>query len=85
MPPSGNETSAGVDDTLSDSDIALLCDIGGSFLSALGAEKLARLRRLIERGFVEQASSAGGTPARYQLTAKATHALAERGVGLNES
>jgi hypothetical protein len=84
MPPTGNEAHAGADAELSDSDISLLCDIGDSFPVTLSAEKLARLKRLIDRGFVEQASAAQA-PAKYQLTAKATKILAERGVGLNEA
>jgi hypothetical protein len=84
MPPTGNEAHAGADAELSDSDISLLCDIGDSFPAKLSAEKRARLERLIERGFVEQASAAR-EPAKYQLTAKATKILTERGVGLDEA
>ena len=84
MPPTGNEAHADADAELSDSDISLLCDIGGSFAGTPSAEKLARLQRLIERGFVEPAG-ADKAPARYQLTTKATKILTERGVGLNEA
>jgi hypothetical protein len=82
MPPTGNE-HAGADSELSDSDIALLCDVGDSFPKPTG-EKLLRLERLIARGFVE-AAPAHKAPAKYQLTAKATEILTERGVGLNEA
>jgi hypothetical protein len=70
------------DAELSDADISLLCDIGDSFPATPSAEKLAQLKRLIERGFVEPAAK---PPAKYQLTAKATKILTERGVGLNEA
>ena len=82
MPPIGNE-HAGADTELSDAEIALLCDIGDSFPKPTG-EKAARLERLIARGFVE-AAPAHKSPAKYQLTAKATQILTERGVGLNEA
>jgi hypothetical protein len=82
MPPTGNE-DAGADE-LSDSDIALLCDIGGSLAATPNAEKRARLERLLARGFLEPAS-ADKAPAKYQLTGKAMKALTDRGVGLNEA
>jgi hypothetical protein len=84
MPPTGNEAPAGADAELSDSDISLLCDIGDTFPATPSAEKLARLMRLIERGFVEPAVAAKA-PSKYQLTAKATKILSERGVGLDEA
>jgi hypothetical protein len=71
-------------ESLSDSDISLLCDIGDAFPDTLTAEKRARLERLIARGFVE-AAPANKAPAKYQLTPKATKILTERGVGLNEA
>jgi hypothetical protein len=82
MPAAGSE-HAGTDTELSDSDIALLCDIGDSFPKPTG-EKLIRLERLIAHGFIEVAP-AHNAPAKYQLTGKATKALSERGVGLNEA
>jgi hypothetical protein len=72
------------DDDLSDSDISLLCDIGDAFPDTLSLEKRARLERLIAHGFVERAP-ADRAPAKYQLTAKATKILTERGVGLDEA
>jgi hypothetical protein len=80
MPPGDTDG----DDDLSDSEIALLCDIGDAFPDTLTAEKRARLERLIARGFVERAPAAKA-PAKYQLTAKATKILTARGVGLNEA
>jgi hypothetical protein len=80
MPPGDKDG----DDDLSDSEIALLCDIGDAFPDTLTAEKRARLEQLIVRGFVE-AAPAGKAPAQYQLTAKATKILTARGVGLNEA
>jgi len=82
LPPTANDADA--DAELSDSDISLLCDISGSFPHTPSAEKLAKLQRLIERGFVEH-TGADEAHARYQLTAKATKILTERGVGLNEA
>jgi hypothetical protein len=82
MPPSGDE-NADADTELTDAEVALLCDIGDSFPRPSG-EKLIRLERLIARGFVE-AAPADKAPAKYQLTAKATKILTERGVGLNEA
>jgi hypothetical protein len=70
--------------SLSDSDISLLCDIGDTFPDTLTAEKRSRLERLIARGFLE-AAPADKAPSKYQLTAKATKILTERGVGLNEA
>ena len=70
--------------SLSDDDIAVLCDVGDSFPARAGAAKRQRLERLIAEGFVEPARSSKG-PGKYQLTGKAQKFLAERGVGLNES
>ncbi len=84
MPPTGNEHAGAEESELSDADISLLCDIGDLFPDKLDAEKRARLERLIARGFVEHAP-ADKAPAKYQLTAKATNILTERGVGLNEA
>jgi hypothetical protein len=81
--PAESETPAGPE-SLSDSDISLLCDIGEAFPDTLSAEKRARLARLIVRGFVE-AAPPDKAPAKYQLTAKATKILSERGVGLHEA
>jgi hypothetical protein len=85
MPAPANETPASDEsESLSDGDISLLCDIGDSFPDKLDGEKRARLERLLARGFVEHAP-ADKAPAKYQLTAKATKILTERGVGLNEA
>jgi hypothetical protein len=70
--------------SLSDDDIAVLCDVGDSFPARAGAVKRQRLERLIAEGFVEPSRSSKG-PQKYQLTGKAQKFLAERGVGLNES
>jgi hypothetical protein len=84
LPPTANEAQAGADSELTDSDISLLCDIGGSFHDASTAQKRAQLQRLIERGFVEPAG-VDNAHAKYQLTTKAIEILTERGVGLNEA
>ncbi len=82
--PAGNDALSGDDAELSDHEISLLCDIGDTFPATLSAEKQARLESLIERGFLE-AAPADKAPSRYQLTAKATKILNDRGVGLNEA
>ena len=83
MPLTGNENRSAHTE-VSDSDIALLCDIGGSSSATSSAEKRARLESLIARGFVD-AASADKAPAKYQLTGKAMKVLTDRGVGLNEA
>ena len=82
--PAGNDAHSGDDVELSDSEVSLLCDVGDTFPATLTAEKQARLESLIARGFVETAPP-DKAPAKYQLTAKATQVLTERGVGLNEA
>jgi hypothetical protein len=69
---------------LNDTDIALLCDIGGSSPIDADADQKRRIERLIAEGFLEPASAAQA-PAKYQLTGKAEKLLTERGVGLNEA
>jgi hypothetical protein len=72
------------DDTLSDDDISLLCDIGDTFPAKLSADKTRRLERLIADGFVEPAHDKKA-PAKYLLTPKALKILSARGVGLHEA
>ena len=67
---------------LSDSQIALLCDIEDHDLSKAPADKRRDLERLISGGYVE--SAGGGRGAALRLTAKGVDFLGERGAGLNE-
>jgi hypothetical protein len=72
------------DDGLSDDDVALLFDIGGSFPGKLDAGKARVLDRLITRGLVEPAGPQDA-PEKYRLTTKAHEILSARGANLNES
>jgi hypothetical protein len=69
-------------DNLTDSQIALLCDIGEYHLSEPTAEKKRDLERLIFGGYVEPAQGSPGSA--FRLTAKGDDFLCERGAGLNE-
>jgi hypothetical protein len=81
---SSNETGDnGMSDDLTDSQIALLCDIGEYDLSKATAEQKRELERLLSEGYVEPAGSQSGSG--FKLTAKAVGFLGERGAGLNES
>ena len=68
---------------ITDSDISLLCDIGGGLNAPLDSSKLARVIGLIALGLVrrEPETQGGG----LRLTEKAQDVLAERGVGINEA
>jgi hypothetical protein len=63
---------------LTDAQVAVLCDIGQG-ASSFDADKKSEIIALLARGFVERD---GGL---FRLTKLAESALAERGVGLNES
>jgi hypothetical protein len=69
-------------DTLSDQEIAILCDVlegGGANLNA-DKRKVLDLQ-LVAKGFVVAAGQE--SPVKYKLTGKAQQLLAERGVGLS--
>jgi hypothetical protein len=68
-------------DDLTDSQIALLCDIGELDPSKQAEDKKRDLERLLSEGYVEPA---GSRPA-FKLTAKGVQFLGERGAGLNEA
>ena len=70
-------------DDLTDSQIALLCDIGEYDLSNATAEQKRELERLLSEGYVEPAGGQSGSG--FKLTAKGAAFLGERGVGLNEA
>jgi hypothetical protein len=84
MTQSSDPAPPRTEETLSKSDIALLCDIGALSSATPDAEQARRTERLMAEGFVEPAS-AKTAPAKYQLTAKAQKFLTERGAGLNEA
>jgi hypothetical protein len=70
-------------DDLTNSQIALLCDIGEHDLSTLTGDQKRDLEWLISGGYVEPTESHPGSP--FKLTAKGNAFLGERGAGLNES
>jgi hypothetical protein len=70
-------------DELTNSQIALLCDIG-EFDPAKADDASTRdLERLVSGGFIEPAPDRPGSA--YQPTAKGVAFLGERGAGLNEA
>ena len=66
---------------LTDTQIALLCDIGEFDPTKKTEEKERDLAVLVSGGYVEPTE---GHPA-YKLTTKGTQLLGERGAGLNEA
>jgi hypothetical protein len=70
-------------DDLTDSQIALLCDIGEYDHSEAGNDKKRDLERLIAEGYVQATADHPGSA--FELTAKAMALLGERGAGLNEA
>ena len=67
-------------DDLTDLEIAVLCDLLDGPGANLKAYKRAVLDQLVAKGLVEPAK---GEPAKFQLSDKAHHLLAERGVGIS--
>jgi hypothetical protein len=67
-------------DNLSDLEIAVLCDLLEGPGANLKAHKRTVLNQLIAKGLVEPIRD---QPARFQLSDKAHHLLAERGVGIS--
>jgi hypothetical protein len=67
-------------DDLSDLEIAVLCDLLAGPGANLRAHKRAVLDQLVAKKLVEPVSD---DPAKFQLTDKAHHLLAERGVGIS--
>jgi predicted transcriptional regulator len=59
----------------------ILCDVMEGWGANLNADKRKVLDQLIAKGFVVSADQE--SPAKYKLTGKAQHLLAERGVGLS--
>lgn len=74
------------DVTISDSGIAVMCDIARASGLDLNDDKQIVLDQLIADGLVEQSSAAKTTEAtKFAVTPKGQHLLDERGVGVNES
>ena len=69
------------DSLITDQEIAILCDVLEGSVANLNADKRKVLDQLIATGFVVLADQ--GSSAKYKLTGKAQHLLAERGVGLS--
>jgi hypothetical protein len=70
-------------DDLTNSQIALLCDIGEYDHSESDSEKKRDLERLVSEGYVQPTTDHPGSA--FKLTAKAMAFLGERGAGLNEA
>lgn len=67
-------------DDLSDLEITVLCDLLDGSGANLRAHKRTMLDQLIAKRLVEPAKD---EPAKFQLSDKAHHLLAERGVGIS--
>jgi hypothetical protein len=68
-------------DDLTDLEIAVLCDLLQGPDVSLRAHKRVVLEQLVSKGLVEPANNGRS---RYQISNKAHHILAERGVGIGE-
>ena len=67
-------------DEISDFESAVLVDLLENPRAILKAHKKAVLSQLLAKGFIEPTKN---EPEIYQLTKKASHFLAERGVGIS--
>jgi hypothetical protein len=70
-------------DDLTNSQIALLCDIDEFHLPELTADQKRDLERLISGGYVGPTASRASLA--FTLTAKGAEFLGKRGAGLNEA
>ena len=70
-------------DDLTNSQIALLCDIAELHLPKLSGEQKRDLERLISGGYVGPTESHARSV--FMLTAKGVEFLGQRGAGLNEA
>ena len=70
-------------DDLTNSQIALLCEIGEFDLTKLTGDQKRDLERLISIDYVEPTESHTGSA--FTLTAKGLEFLGKRGAGLNEA
>ena len=69
-------------DDLTNSQIALLCDIEECASSKLTGDQKRDLERLLFEGYVAPAAAHPGS--KFMVTAKGMEFLGERGAGLNE-
>jgi hypothetical protein len=67
-------------DDISDLEIVVLCDLLENPQANLKAHKKAVLGQLFAKGFLEPRED---DPAKFRLSNKARHFLAERGVGIS--
>lgn len=75
-----------IDVTISDTGIAVMCDIARASGLNLDDDKQAVLNQLIADGLVSESSAANATEAtRFAVTPKGQRLLDDRGVGVNES
>jgi len=73
-------------DELTDSDIALLCDIGEFDHDSAKDENRARVAALMARGYVTcSLGDMAALGAKFMLTGKAQDMLSARGASLNEA
>jgi hypothetical protein len=70
-------------DELTNSQIALLCDIGEFHLPELSSDQKRDLERLISEGYVGPTETDARSA--FMLTAKGIEFLGKRGAGLNEA
>jgi hypothetical protein len=70
-------------DNLTNSQVALLCDIGEFNHHELTGDQKRDLERLISGGYVEPTES--NPKSAFMLTAKGVEFLGKRGAGLNEA
>jgi hypothetical protein len=70
------------DALITDLEITVLCDLLEGPRANLKAHKRSILDQLLAKGLIERTPQEGPS-ARFQLTGKAQHLLAERGVGLS--
>jgi len=70
-------------DDLTNSQIALLCDIEERDLLEADGDTKRDLERLISAGYIESKAGDPGSP--FKLTAKGAAFLGEHGAGLNEA
>ena len=70
-------------DDLTNSQIALLCDIGEFDHPNATADQKRDLERLVSGGYVEPTQNHPDVP--FKLTAKGLEFLGKRGAGLNEA
>jgi predicted transcriptional regulator len=75
-----------IDATISDTGIAVMCDIARASGLDLDGEKQAVLEQLIADGLVAKSSEPNPAEAtKFEVTPKGQRLLDERGVGVNES